>query len=87
VLGLAAAGAIAAATAGASLLDEVPDAVGYALAGAVPTFGGLAVVLGAVGARRERRRWLCRVAMAVGALEVLGAVVVIVVLVSATRSL
>ena len=78
---------IAAATAGSSLLAGLPDGVGYALAGAVPTFGGLAVALGAVGTRRERRRWVCWAAVVVGALEVLGALALIVVLVSTAVSL
>lgn len=87
LLGLAAAGAIAGATAGLSLFDGLPDQAGYVLYGAVPSFGVLGLAFGTVAVRRARFRWLSVPAIVLASIEVLAAVAVLVILVSAARSL
>ena len=87
VLGLAAAGAIAGATAGLSFFDGLPDEAGYVLYGAVPSFGVLGLAFGAVAVRRPRYRWLSIPLIVLASIEVLASIAVLVMLVSATRSL
>ena len=87
LLGLAAAGAIAGATAGLSLFEGLPDEAGYVLYGAVPSFGVLGLAFGAVAVRRPRYRWLSIPVIVLAAIEVLASIAVLVMLVSATRSL
>ncbi len=87
LLGLAAAGAIGAATGEVRPFANLSEEVGYALFGAVPTFGVLAVTLGVVALGRPRRRWASVSAIVVGAVEILAAIVAVVVFLSAGRSL
>ena len=87
LLGIAAAGTIAGATAGLSLFDGLPDRAGYVLYGAVPSFGVLGLAFGAVAVQRARFRWLSVTAVVLASIEVLTAVTVLIMLLSATRSL
>jgi hypothetical protein len=87
LLGLAAAAAIGAATREVEPLTGLSDEVGYLLYGAVPTFGVLAAAFGVVALGRPRRRWAAVVAIVVGSIEIVAAIVAMVVLLSASRSL
>jgi hypothetical protein len=87
VLGLAAVGVIATATADVSWLASLPDEAGYLLYGAVPSLGVLALALGVVAVGRGRARWLAVAAIVIGSLEVVVSIAAIVVLLNATRSL
>lgn len=87
LLGLAAAGTIAGATAGMSLFGGLPDRAGYVLYGAVPSLGVLGLAFGAVAVQRARFRWLSVTAVVLASIEVLASIVVLVMLLSAVRSL
>lgn len=87
LLGLAAAGAIAGAAAGLSPFAGLPDRAGYALCGAVPSFGLLGLAFGTAAARRARFRWVSVPAIVLASIEVLAAVALLVLLLNAGRSL
>ncbi len=87
LLGAASAGVIAAAAAHVPSVESLPDWAGYVAYGAVPSFGVLALFTGIAGRSRSRRRWMARIGIAVGALLVLAALVALVGLVNALRTL
>lgn len=87
LLGLVSVGVIAAATAGVRFLRSLPDQAGYALYGAVPSFGVLAFFTGLAGRRRTRRAWLAWIGLVLGSLLVVLGVAVVVILANAWRSL
>lgn len=87
ILGLTAVGVIAAAMGGALELDSLSDEVGYGLYGAVPSLGFLGLVFGLIGRRDYRLRWMAWTGLVLGSLLVLLALVVVIALLNAARTL
>lgn len=87
LLGIAAVATIAAATAGAAPFGDLPDRVAYVVFGSIPSLGVLALVLGLTGRHGFRLRWLAWTGATLGALLVVGALAVTVILVTALRTL
>lgn len=85
--GAATVAVVAAATAGISPFDRLPDRWAYVLFGAVPSLGVLALVTGLAARHGPRWRWLGWVAAGIGGALVLGAIAVVVILSVTLRSL
>ncbi len=86
-LGLVAVALIVLATAQVSPIDSLSDPAGYVLYGAVPSFGVLAVFTGLMGRTRSRRPWMAWTGVVVGSALVALAVVVLVIVLNAFRTL
>jgi hypothetical protein len=65
---------------------EFGDEAGLAFVGAAPALGGLGVVLGIVGARRDGLRWLAWIAILLGAVLVIAAIAAVVAVTVAFRT-
>ncbi len=87
LVGVVAVAAIAAATAGLAPFDELPDRTVYVAFGSIPSVGILALVLGLTGRHGSRFRWVAWIGATLGAVLVLGAIAVTVILVTALRTL
>ena len=86
-LGLVALALIVLATAQVTPFDSLSDPAGYVLYGAVPSFGVLAVFTGLMGRERSGRPWMAWTGVAVGSALVALAVVVVVIVLNAFRTL
>jgi hypothetical protein len=87
VLGLAAAGVIVAGASDAPFLDPLPGGVASAMYGSVAGFGLLALLAGLAGRNRPRRTWMAWTGAVVGALLLVFAAVVAVILLNALWTL
>lgn len=81
LLGVACAGAVAGAAAELGRLADLSDDVAYGLFGAVPALGVIALATGLVGRHRRRLGWLAWLGLLLGALLVVAALTVVIVLV------
>lgn len=86
-LGLLAVALIVVATARVTPFDSLSDPAGYVLYGAVPSFGVLALFTGLMGRTRSARPWMAWTGVVVGSALVALAVIVLVIVLNAFRTL